>query len=87
MRIISSLKYFRNPKLEVDNIQLTCISIEKLGQVLLSVGWLLGTRTDPWWLSGWFLGFIATVLKKSETGKFGHQENHHCSKEIQCSSK
>jgi hypothetical protein len=81
------MNYFRNPKLEVDNTQLTCISIEILGQVLISVGWLLETGTDPWWLSGWFLGFITTVLKKSKTGKFGHREDHHCSKEIQCSFK
>jgi hypothetical protein len=63
------MNYFRNPKLEVDNTQLTCMSIEILGQVLISVGWLLETGTDPWWLSGWFLGFITTVLKKSKTGK------------------
>jgi hypothetical protein len=63
------VNYFSNPKPEVvDNTQLTCISIEKLGQVLISVGCLLETGTDLWWLSGWFLGFITRVLKNQRLG-------------------
>jgi hypothetical protein len=29
---------------------------------------LLDTGTDPWWLSGWFLGFITMDLQESQTG-------------------
>jgi hypothetical protein len=32
-----------------------------------SIGWLLEAGTDPQRFSGWFLGFITMVLKKSKT--------------------